>query len=193
MAERKSESGEPVARAEGGDVARSGMASGPERAPDAAGRGKPPVGRRFSKGKSGNPAGRPPKVRGGSGMSGDRLIGSDRPTRLMILEEAYRTITVRDGDTEVEIPANRAVFRAMMERALKGSRIAQRKWIEMVEEAELQQRNDQLALYNMLELPKRKTVYRPGDGRNVLVLKWSDDIVGDPTMGRTVVRRVEEE
>jgi hypothetical protein len=182
MAERQVESGDGI-----GDAAEGGAE------PDGytVGRGRPPIGKRFAKGKSGNPRGRP-RVRGGSGAPGDRLIGSDEPTRVMILEEAYRTITVRDGDDEIEMTANRAVFRAMMERALKGSRIAQRKWIEMVEQAEAQQKRDQHVLYTVLELPKRKRVIRPGWGP-VLDIKWTDEIVVDPNIGRTVVRRVEEE
>ena len=181
MAERQIESGDGMAAAEGSDEPEA----------YAVGKGKPPIGQRFAKGQSGNPRGRP-KVRGGSGAPGDRLIGSDEPTRMMILEEAYRTITVRDGEDEIEMTANRAVFRAMMERALKGSRIAQRKWIEMVEQAEAQQKRDQHVLYNMLDLPKRKRVYREDRGF-VLDLKWSDEIVVDPHIGRTAVRRVEEE
>lgn len=184
MAERKSESGDRPAGAAEGDA--GGGAS------YAVGKGKPPHGSRFVKGQSGNPAGRP-RIRGGSGMAGDRLIGSDQPTRRMILEEAYRTITVREDGREIDIPANRAVFRALMERALNGSRIAQRKWMEMVEEAELQQKADQQVLYSMLELPKRKYVIQPGTGRKALVLKWSDEIVADPNLRRTVVRRLEEE
>jgi hypothetical protein len=34
----------------------------------------------------------------------------------MILREAYRKIRVRDGDREVRIPTNQAVFRAMRPR-----------------------------------------------------------------------------
>ena len=162
-----------------------------ERAGYTVGKGKPPIGKRFTKGTSGNPRGRP-KVRGGSGAPGDRLIGSDQPTRRMILEEAYRTITVRDGEEEIEMAANRAVFRAMMERALKGSRIAQCKWIEMVGQAESEQKRDQQSLYHLLELPHRKYVHRPGRGR-VLDMKWTDEIVVDGGIGRTVVRRVDKE
>ncbi|WEK00481.1 MAG: DUF5681 domain-containing protein [Candidatus Sphingomonas phytovorans] len=188
MAERRVESSDGTEKAADGDVTE---ATGAEPAAYEVGKGKPPVGRRFAKGRSGNPRGRP-KLRGGTGKPGDRLIGSDQPTRMMILEEAYRTITVRDGEEEVEIAANRAVFRAMMERALKGSRIAQRKWIEMVEQAESQQKRDQQVLYNTLELPTRKFVDRPGWGK-APDMKWSDEIVYDPNIGRTVIRRAEEE
>lgn len=187
MAERRIESGDGALDGEAAAAAEGGAGPGGY----TIGKGRPPIGRRFAKGQSGNPRGRP-KIRGGSGAPGDRLIGSDQPTRRMILEEAYRTITVRDGEDEIEMTANRAVFRAMMERALKGSRIAQRKWIEMVEDAEAQQKRDQQALYNVLELPTRKFVDRPGWGQ-APDMTWSDEIIYDPNIGRTVMRRVEEE
>lgn len=123
MAERRIESGDEGPDAAAGDAVAGDAAGtgGAEPAAYRVGKGRPPTGRRFAKGQSGNPRGRP-KMRGGSGKPGDRLIGADQPTRRMILEEAYRTITVRDGDEEIQMTANRAVFRAMMERALKGSR-----------------------------------------------------------------------
>jgi hypothetical protein len=188
MAERRIESGDEGPDAAAGDTTETG---GAEPAAYRVGKGRPPAGRRFARGQSGNPRGRP-KMRGGSGKPGDRLIGADQPTRRMILEEAYRTITVRDGDEEIQMTANRAVFRAMMERALKGSRIAQRKWIEMVEQAEAEQKCDQQALYNTLELPTRPFVDRPGWGK-APEMKWSDELIYDPNIGRTVIRRAEEQ
>src|SRR4051812_23514887 len=99
----------------------------------AAGERRRGPGRRFAAGRSGNPAGRP--RRNATGAPGDRLPGSDRPTRAMILEEAYGLITVGEGDDSIRIPANRAVFRALMKTALKGSQIAQRRWTEIVQQA----------------------------------------------------------
>jgi hypothetical protein len=49
-------------------------------------------------------------------------------------------------------------------------------------------KRDQRALYNQLELPKRKYVPR-GDGSRVLDVRWTDENVTDFSMGRTVVRR----
>lgn len=163
MAERRIESGHERPDAVARDAAGTG---GAEPAAYRVGKGRPPTGRRFARGQSGNPRGRP-KMRGGSGKPGDRLIGADQPTRRMILEEAYRTITVRDGDEEIQMTANRAVFRAMMERALKGSRIAQRKWIEMVEQAEAEQRSRSEGMYGHLPGAGR---FRPG--ADAAHLRW---------------------
>ena len=68
---------------------------------------KPPVHTRFRKGQSGNPRGRP------------RDGGIER-TRRIVLEEAYRKVTVREGDKVVEMPAIRAVMRSHLRDALKG-------------------------------------------------------------------------
>ena len=63
------------------------------------GYGKPPVHTRFRKGQSGNPSGRP------------RRTHHERAEELM-LREAYRLVTVRDGHGTARIPAFQAVLRA---------------------------------------------------------------------------------
>lgn len=93
----------------------------------------PPVEHRFKKGQSGNPSGRK-KVKPGRELW--RPLGSDEPTRKMILREAYRKVRVRDGDREVKMPTNQAVFRAMATAAIDGNRIAQHLWTQMVRRAE---------------------------------------------------------
>ena len=57
------------------------------------GYGKPPVHTRFRKGQSGNPRGSTPKTK-----------PWDRANQLM-LKEAYRPVTVRDGERTARIPA----------------------------------------------------------------------------------------
>jgi len=136
------------------------------------------VGRPFVPGQSGNPAGRPAK-RVATGAPGDRLPGADQPSRAMILEEAYRLVTVRDGDDEIELPANRAVFRALTAIALKGSGIAMRRWTQIVERAELEQKADQLVLHNVME--------RPYSGWDEAA-SYQDDVVFDGRMKKGVVR-----
>ena len=98
-------------------------------APYKVGYGRPPTEYRFRKGASGNPRGRPkgsrnkPKIDTGPGMRGAEAY---------LREEAYRTVTLREGDRVIELPAIQAVFRAMGVSALKGNRFAQRTLAEMV-------------------------------------------------------------
>ena len=74
---------------------------------------KPPEHSRFRKGRSGNPRGRP------------RRTKSDRLTRL-VLQEAYRSVTVREGERTTTLPAIQAVLRSQVALAAKGNGPAQR-------------------------------------------------------------------
>ena len=173
MTERHLESADRDERGEQADDARlPGDAATPAERPRR-GMGQP-----FAKGVSGNPAGRPRK-RMGTGAPGDRLLGSDQPTRAMILEEAYRLVTVRDGDSETEMSANRAMFRSMTEAALKGGTIAKRRWTAMVREAELEQTRDQIAIYNRME----RSLFPHLDE-----VSYEDEILVDRSTGTAMVR-----
>lgn len=94
---------------------------------------KPPAQHRFQKGQSGNPAGRP---RGSANKPKDPFAFGMAPTRSLILEEAYRAITLRDGERTVTMPAIQAVMRAMTVQALKGNRLAQKNLAEFVQKVE---------------------------------------------------------
>ncbi|MGH6616775.1 DUF5681 domain-containing protein [Sphingomonas sp.] len=145
------------------------------------------VGKPFTKGQSGNPAGRP-RFRGASGRKGDRLPGSDLPTRAMILEEAYRRITVRDGDAEIELPAHRAVFRAMTMAAVAGSRLAQRQWTQLVQLAEEAQKREQVALFATLERDGAETRYSGVRREYVPIGDFDDEILTGLQQGVSIVR-----
>jgi len=173
MTERHLESAD---RDERGDQADDG--GPPDNATAPTGKPRRGMGQPFAKGVSGNPAGRPRK-RGASGAPGDRLLGSDQPTRAMILEEAYRLVTVRDGDSETEMSANRAMFRSMTEAALKGGTIAKRRWTAMVREAELEQTRDQIAIYNRME----RSLFPHLDE-----VSYEDEILVDRSTGTAMVR-----
>lgn len=153
---------------------------------DRVGYGQPPLEYRFSKGQSGNPAGRPP--RRGTGKPGDRLLGAGEPTRAMILEEAYRVVTVRDGDEEVALPAHRAVFRAMATAAMKGNQTAQHRWTQLVQGAEAERKREQIAIYNALERDEREHDWDDREGRMTVCVSYDDDIIIDSRTGMVVVR-----
>jgi hypothetical protein len=89
----------------------------------AVGYGRPPVETRFHKGRSGNPGGRP--------------AGSTR-ARALLLDEAYREITVKEGRQRATMPAIQAIMRSQMARAAKGNGPAQRAVIAMVQGIELE-------------------------------------------------------
>jgi hypothetical protein len=153
-------------------------ADGDEAAADVAGwrtgNCRPPIAYRFKPGQSGNPAGRP--RRGATGAPGDRLPGAHEPTKAMILEEAYRLVTVRRGEEEQEVAMNRAIFRALGEAAIAGSRVAQRQWVRIVREAEAEQRRDQIAVHNAVACPMGGVVDHNGRRKGA---DYADEIIVD--------------
>jgi hypothetical protein len=88
------------------------------------GYGKAPIHTRFRKGTSGNPGGRP------RGMTAGRA-------NALALKEAYRPVTVREGDNVLTMPAIQAVLRSQVALAAKGNGPAQRALfatVRMIEE-----------------------------------------------------------
>ena len=88
------------------------------------GYGKPPAHSRFRKGQSGNPTGqrhRPNKT--------ERL-------KKIILQEAYRPLTVRDDGDIKRITAVQAVLRSQITSAVKGNVSAQRAIINALQQLE---------------------------------------------------------
>ncbi|SPH24286.1 hypothetical protein DEA8626_03336 [Defluviimonas aquaemixtae] len=90
------------------------------------GYGKPPEGARFKPGQPGNPRGRP------KGAKNRRPALHEERMKAIILDEAYRTITVRDGDRNVTVPMARAVIRSLAVNAAKGQHRAQRLFAELL-------------------------------------------------------------
>lgn len=91
---------------------------------------KPPEDTRFRKGVSGNPRGRPKGAKNKlPALNEERMKG-------IILEEAYRTITVRDGTRNVTVPIARAVLRSLAVNAVKGQHRSQRLFSELLASVE---------------------------------------------------------
>ena len=88
------------------------------------GYGKPPTHSRFRKGQSGNPTGQRRPTSGA-----ERL-------RKVISEEAYRLLTVREGEDIKRIAAARAVLRSQIASAVKGNVSAQRAIIQAIQQVE---------------------------------------------------------
>jgi hypothetical protein len=94
------------------------------------GYGKPPTESRFQPGCSGNPRGRPK----GAKNKIPRL--NEERLKDIVLEEAYRTIKVRDGEKQVTVPIAQAVVRSLAVNAAKGQHRAQRLFAELLSTTE---------------------------------------------------------
>lgn len=91
---------------------------------------KPPEATRFRPGQSGNPRGRP------KGAKNRRPALHEERMKEIILDEAYRTITVRDGERNVTVPMAQAIIRSLAVNAARGQHRAQRLFAELLSATE---------------------------------------------------------
>ncbi len=102
----------------------------------------PPIEHRFRKGVSGNPRGRPRKIRAlvSTKIGGQPGIGFEDRIKSLEIEEAYRLITIREGDRTERIPVIQAILRKVAVAAANGNIRAQQNYLNLLIGAEADRR-----------------------------------------------------
>jgi hypothetical protein len=109
----------------------------------------PPFEHRFRKGASGNPRGRPRKIRAlvATKIGGQPGIGFEDRIKSLAIEEAYRIITIREGDRTERIPVIQAIVRKVAVAAANGNIRAQQNILSLVTGAEAERRMATMELF----------------------------------------------
>ena len=94
----------------------------------------PPIEHRFKKGVSGNPRGRPRKTREfvSTKIGSQPGIGFEDRIKSMTIKEAYRIITVREGDRVERVPVVQAILRKVAFAAANGNTRAQKTYLDLL-------------------------------------------------------------
>ncbi len=87
---------------------------------------KPPKGAQFTKGQSGNPLGRPKGAKTKQSKARDVRLNN------MIVEEAYRSVTVQEDGGMISMTMMQAVLRSVTVNAAKGDHRSQKLLMDMI-------------------------------------------------------------
>ena len=150
----------------------------------------PPIEHRFRKGVSGNPRGRPRKICElvVTQIGGRPGIGFEDRIKSLAIEEAYRIITIREGDRVERIPVIQAILRKVAVAAANGNIRAQQNYLNLVIGAEADRRIATTELFTFAVEYKehwgRVLAERARKGTTgPEPIPHPDDIIIDPTGG----------
>ena len=152
------------------------------------GYGKPPKATRFQPGTSGNPRGRPRGSRNRSPSA-----ASMQRMQAIVLQEAYRLVTVREGDRPVDVPLFQAAMRSLAVNAAKGQPRALALLVSLVDRIERERRRDRreafgAAVEYKVQMTRWLAEQRTRGLPEPPMLPHPDHLIIDPVAGSVVLR-----